>query len=125
MVNPTSRSLWTRILVFVALFGVTTAPPLRVQGQELAPNEEGFHPEVAPDTVTSELGKEDSLQPSTKVLVASEDDLPDEYMIEFGDDYDWIQLKSGEWLKGNLERMRDGALDFDYQIVVGISLRLG
>ncbi|MEM7135481.1 MAG: DUF481 domain-containing protein [Myxococcota bacterium] len=114
MVNPTSRSLWTRTLVLVVAFaGVSTAHPLHVLGQELQPQEEGFHPEVAPDTVTSELGKEDSLEPSTTVKVTTQDDLPDEYMIEFGDDYDWIQMKSGEWLKGNLERMRDGALDFD------------
>lgn len=29
------------------------------------------------------------------------------------DRYDWILLKSGEWLKGDIERMRGGEIDFD------------
>jgi hypothetical protein len=28
-------------------------------------------------------------------------------------DFDWIQLKSGEWLKGDITRMRDDTLEFD------------
>ncbi|EAR22441.1 hypothetical protein NB231_11914 [Nitrococcus mobilis Nb-231] len=28
-------------------------------------------------------------------------------------EYDWIQLDSGEWLKGDLERLRDRKVDFD------------
>ena len=39
--------------------------------------------------------------------------LPPTYMIEFGDTYDWARLTSGEWLKGNLERMRDDKMEFD------------
>jgi hypothetical protein len=27
--------------------------------------------------------------------------------------YDWIRLKSGEWLKGDIERMRDDEIEFD------------
>ena len=70
------------------------------------------HPEVAPDTTRPELGKD--AEPATTVSYGTdEDDLPTGFMIEFGDDYDWIRTKSGEWLKGNLERMRDGALQFD------------
>ena len=29
------------------------------------------------------------------------------------DDYDWIRMKSGEWLKGEIKVMREGELEFD------------
>ena len=33
--------------------------------------------------------------------------------LAFEGDDDWIQLTSGEWLKGNIERMREDKLEFD------------
>ena len=30
-----------------------------------------------------------------------------------GDGFDWLQLTSGEWLKGQVVRMREGKLEFD------------
>ncbi len=35
------------------------------------------------------------------------------YLIEFGDTYDWVQMVSGEWIKGNVDRMRNDTLEFD------------
>jgi hypothetical protein len=35
------------------------------------------------------------------------------HVIEFGDSVDWIQLVSGEWIKGEIKRMRDDNLEFD------------
>jgi hypothetical protein len=35
------------------------------------------------------------------------------YMIEFGDTFDWVRMVSGEWLKGEMKRMRDDNLEFD------------
>jgi hypothetical protein len=35
------------------------------------------------------------------------------YIIEFGDTFDWVQMVSGEWLKGEMKRMRDDNLEFD------------
>ncbi|MGB8222121.1 MAG: DUF481 domain-containing protein [Polyangiales bacterium] len=35
------------------------------------------------------------------------------YVIEFGDTFDWVRLVSGEWIKGELKRMRDDSLEFD------------
>ncbi len=37
----------------------------------------------------------------------------EDYVIQFGDTFDWIRLVSGEWLKGTLERMREDTLEFD------------
>ena len=56
--------------------------------------------------------KKDEAAPEVEAVEA-DPDLEEKYMIEFGEDKDWIMLKSGEWLSGNLERMRDGALEFD------------
>lgn len=39
--------------------------------------------------------------------------VPDSYIIEFADTFDWVRLDSGEWLKGEIKRMRDDNLEFD------------
>jgi hypothetical protein len=39
--------------------------------------------------------------------------LPEEFVIQFGDRFDWMRLTSGEWLKGRLKRMRDEEIEFD------------
>lgn len=39
--------------------------------------------------------------------------MPAEFTIRFGDTYDWMRLTSGEWLKGELKRMRDDEVEFD------------
>lgn len=38
--------------------------------------------------------------------------LPDLSWVPPADDFDWIQLKSGEWLKGRLKAMQDRELEF-------------
>jgi putative salt-induced outer membrane protein YdiY len=35
------------------------------------------------------------------------------YIIEFGDTFDWVRMVSGEWLKGEMKRLRDDNLEFD------------
>jgi putative salt-induced outer membrane protein YdiY len=39
--------------------------------------------------------------------------LPDLSWVPPDDGFDWIQLKSGEWLKGKIKAMQDKKLDFD------------
>ena len=48
-------------------------------------------------------------------MVVGEDEggLIEAYTIEFGDEKDWVRLASGEWLRGNIERMRDGSMEFN------------
>lgn len=48
-----------------------------------------------------------------QVVEEIERGLPAEFTIQFGDTYDWILLTSGEWLKGNLKRMREDQIEFD------------
>ena len=40
---------------------------------------------------------------------------PSGYWVEFGDGEDWMRLTSGEWLRGNLNWMRDG----DFELGLG------
>jgi len=40
-------------------------------------------------------------------------DAPDPAWVPPEDQYDWIQLKSGEWLKGRIKGMQNRKLDFD------------
>lgn len=39
--------------------------------------------------------------------------LPAEFVIRFGDVFDWLRLTSGEWLKGHVKRMREDEIEFD------------
>jgi hypothetical protein len=64
------------------------------------------------DTPRAELGKDEV--PTTTVVVGEDGQgLIEAYTIEFGDEKDWAQLASGEWLRGNIERMRDGSMEFN------------
>ncbi|MFZ1865991.1 MAG: DUF481 domain-containing protein, partial [Polyangiales bacterium] len=48
-----------------------------------------------------------------KVQEQSKTGIGGTYVIEFGDTFDWIQLVSGEWVKGEIKRMRNDNLEFD------------
>ncbi|MEM8607704.1 MAG: DUF481 domain-containing protein [Myxococcota bacterium] len=61
--------------------------------------------EVAIDEVKSRL---DAISSQ-----AAQGALPESYTIDFGDTFDWVQLTSGEWVKGEIKRMRDDNLEFD------------
>ncbi|MBW1761726.1 MAG: DUF481 domain-containing protein, partial [Deltaproteobacteria bacterium] len=43
----------------------------------------------------------------------TQEGLPAEFVIKFGDVHDWIRLTSGEWLKGKLKRLREDDIEFD------------
>ncbi len=38
---------------------------------------------------------------------------PASVVLVFGDTFDWIRTSSGEWVRGNIERMREDNLEFD------------
>jgi putative salt-induced outer membrane protein YdiY len=48
-----------------------------------------------------------------KIQEQSQTGIDAAYVIDFGDTFDWVQLVSGEWIKGELKRMRDDSLEFD------------
>ena len=61
----------------------------------------------------AELGKDAEAPTTTVVVGEDEQGLKKAYTFDFGDEKDWVQLASGEWLRGNIERMRDGAMEFN------------
>jgi putative salt-induced outer membrane protein YdiY len=59
--------------------------------------------------VTTNLPPIIAVIPTNKVSTA----LPELTWAPPEDNFDWIQLKSGEWLKGKIKAMQDGELEFD------------
>ncbi|MGB3052503.1 MAG: DUF481 domain-containing protein [Polyangiales bacterium] len=56
----------------------------------------------------------DSVKASmARVQLQAASGVEDAYVIEFGDTFDWVQLVSGEWIKGNIARMREDKMEFD------------
>ncbi len=53
------------------------------------------------------------LSTNDTVLSRSRSVLPDLSWMPPEDSFDWIQLKSGEWLKGRIKAMQDRTLEFD------------
>lgn len=90
---------------------LTDAPAgkLKRSAEEDQITSEGVPPEAAQD--------ETALSEVTKAMEAVEEEaargLPAEFLIQFGDTFDWLRLTSGEWLKGQLKRMRDDEIEFD------------
>jgi len=73
---------------------------------------------VAPGGVPAEPADPKSAVETVKASLAavekqSLEGVGDTYVIDFGDTFDWVQMVSGEWIKGNVERMRDDTLEFD------------
>ncbi|MGB8329289.1 MAG: DUF481 domain-containing protein, partial [Polyangiales bacterium] len=63
--------------------------------------------------VESEGGVESVKASMMRVQAQASTGLSESHVIEFGDTFDWIQLVSGEWLKGEIKRMRNETLEFD------------
>jgi hypothetical protein len=56
----------------------------------------------------------DSVQESmAQIQLQAASGVSDAYVLEFGDTFDWVQLVSGEWIKGNIARMRNDKMEFD------------
>ena len=73
---------------------------------------------TAPGGVPLEAAPADTAIESVKESMAriteqAAEGVPESYVIEFGDTFDWVRLVSGEWLKGEIKRMRDDNLEFD------------
>jgi len=70
-----------------------------------------------PGVPVKTMGSEDAIESVKaslmRVQAQASAGLFDGYVIEFGDTFDWVQLVSGEWLKGEIKRMRNDSLEFD------------
>ena len=80
-------------------------------------------PPTDPNEVTDEGVPNEAVKPSEavseveqameQVAEETEEGLPAEFTIQFGDVHDWLRLTSGEWLKGKIKRMREEDIEFD------------
>lgn len=68
---------------------------------------------VPDEAVEASEGVTEVEQAMEEVVEQAEEGLPAEFVINFGDVYDWLRLTSGEWLKGELKRMREKDIEFD------------
>jgi putative salt-induced outer membrane protein YdiY len=50
---------------------------------------------------------------NSRAETPAKSDLPDLSWVPPTDDFDWIQLKSGEWLKGRIKAMQEREIEFD------------
>ena len=73
---------------------------------------------TAPGGVPAEPTHADTAVDAVKASMARVEDneragIGDSYVIDFGDTFDWVRMVSGEWLKGEMKRMRNDNLEFD------------
>ena len=73
---------------------------------------------TAPGGVPAEPTEADTVVDAVKASMARVEEqeaagIGATYIIEFGDTFDWVRMVSGEWLKGEMKRMRDDNLEFD------------
>jgi hypothetical protein len=105
------RSLALVVLGVAALWLVGGSVAF-AQVEEPVPTDDAHPAEEQPDTPGAELGKDEA--PTTMVVIGEDEGgLVEAYTIDFGDEKDWVRLASGEWLRGNIERMRDGSMEFN------------
>ena len=72
-----------------------------------APGGTSAAPEEAAATI-------DAVQESmARIQLQAASGVGDAFVLEFGDTFDWVQMVSGEWIKGNIARMRNDTMEFD------------
>jgi len=132
-----SRSVLCASLLAVAILNVspnlaaaedaapTEAPP--VAGAETAAEvqtEASVGQDTVVDLITAPAGTSaapaevaatiDSVQESmAKIQLQAASGVGESVVLEFGDTFDWLQMVSGEWIKGNIDRMRNDTMEFD------------
>ena len=99
------------------------APPAEAPPAEGAPAEATGAETVAaivtaPGGVPAESTDADAAVDAVKASMARVEEqeaagIGSSYVIDFGDTFDWVRMVSGEWLKGEMKRMRDDNLEFD------------
>ena len=66
-------------------------------------------PEAPADAATAVVAVRDAME----VMAAQAKVDPASVVLVFGDTFGWVRTSSGEWVRGNVERMREDVLEFD------------
>jgi len=91
------------------------AEPTPPEQTEAAPTDEtDVSDEGVPDEALEAAGAVAEVEKAMEELEAeTKEGLPAEFVIQFGDVHDWLRLTSGEWLKGEIKRMREKEIEFN------------
>ena len=120
-VNPSRSIAWAALSAFALLHFFPQLAAAEQPPTEQAPVQEAGTVDdliSAPAGTTAEpaQAKEtiDSVQERMQqIQMHAASGVGETYIIEFGDTFDWVQMVSGEWIKGNIERMREDNMEFD------------
>ena len=131
-------SRFIRSFAFATLLAFTSldAAPQRAAAQAASTDEEASPEELATDSrpvpvgVPGEPANADTAIEGVKASMARVKDdatagISDTYVIGFGDTFDWVKLVSGEWIKGNIDRMRNDKLEFDSEKLDTLNIDFG
>ena len=130
-----SRSVAWATLLAVALFHLNLQSAAAEEPPAEQAAEEGSAQETVEGLVTAPGGAPaepmdpasaiDTVQAAMATVQKDGAGIGNAYTIEFGDTFDWVQMVSGEWIKGNIERMRDENLEFDSDKLDMLNLDFG
>jgi putative salt-induced outer membrane protein YdiY len=91
-----------------------TAPADEAPAEEASTDPTDVTDEGVPtEAVDASEGVAEVEKAMAQVQEQTEEGLPAEFVIKFGDVHDWLRLTSGEWLKGKLKRLREDDIEFD------------
>ncbi len=91
-----------------ALYG-----PYAAHAQEEQPSDATGATDAGVAAEPAELSLSEFEKAVEQVEEKTEGPIPTRFTIEFDDTHDWIRLTSGEWLKGDLNWMREKEFEFD------------
>ena len=141
--SPNRSALWSALMAAALCMSIPTfsgaqeAPSEPVDGEEPTAEEQQDVPRTREEVLSQVKGEGSlrdlltapggvpvkSIDPDlaiesvkasmAKVQEQSKTGIGGTYVIEFGDTFDWVRLVSGEWIKGDMKRMRDDNLEFD------------
>lgn len=120
MVRDSHRGIVILMIAVAAQFFNADRTAAQDTGGKVGAREDDLRPDTTPGTgpqpvlLDADADKIDAVRDS---MAKATDEIAsgtiDAYQLTFGDTFDWVQLVSGEWLKGSVKRMRDDVLEFD------------
>ena len=105
--------LYRKVLLCFWVANAMSAFPIGASAQEAAPEMADNDEPVAAEPIELDSAVDSVAASMANIQRLSQTGIEATHVIEFGDDFEWIRLASGEWIKGEIKRMRDDNLEFD------------
>jgi hypothetical protein len=104
---------YRKVLLCLLMSNALGAFPLDASAQEPCAETAQEHSSVPLEPMELDSAVESVEASVAKIQELSKSGIEATHVIEFGDEFDWVKLVSGEWIKGEIKRMRDDKLEFD------------